>query len=365
MKIILSGGGTGGHIYPALALKDYILSQYPEAEFLYIGTEKGLEHKIVCQQNIPFKTIKIQGLKRSLSLENFRTLWYMVSSIGKAKKIIRDFQPDIVIGTGGYVCAPVLYAASKCGVPTLIHEQNSVAGITNKFLAKYVDNIATCFEEVAADFEKYRHKIVLTGNPRGQEIVEKTFQANCLDAFGLSPNKPTVLLFGGSRGAMNLNKDFVQSYQDYTEQNYQVLAVTGEAHYDTIQKQLGNQYDNITVVPYLHNMVDVLHAVDLVVCRSGATTLAELTALGKASILIPSPYVTNNHQEKNAMALVGKQAALMVKETELGTGKLFALTTDLMLDSEKRQKMASEAQKMGVRDASSRLMKIIKEYTEA
>ncbi|MBS4762028.1 undecaprenyldiphospho-muramoylpentapeptide beta-N-acetylglucosaminyltransferase [Carnobacteriaceae bacterium zg-ZUI252] len=360
MKIVLSGGGTGGHIYPALALREYILTQYPDAEFLYIGTEKGLENTIVPKYNIPFETIKVQGIRRSLSLENIKTAVYAVSSIFTAKKILKKFNPDIVIGTGGYVCGPVLYAASKLGIPTIIHEQNSVAGVTNKILAKYVTKICTCFETVNRDFEKYTSKIVMTGNPRAQELLQANVDENALEGFGLQKNKPTVLFFGGSRGAMNLNAHVVSYYKLYTQMNTQFIFVTGQAHYNEIASQISDT-KQFKVVPYINNMIDVLHAVDLVVCRSGATTLAELTALGVPSVLVPSPFVTNNHQEKNARSLVDKQAAEIVLEDELPSEKLYHYVYDLMHNREQLEKMSKAAQKMGITDASKRILNVIRE----
>lgn len=361
MRIVLSGGGTGGHIYPALALREEILKIYPDAEFLYIGTEKGLESRIVREKNIAFESVKIQGLKRSLSLDNVRTLWYFLTSTQQAKKILKTFNPDVVIGTGGYVCAPVLKAAASLGLFTMIHEQNSVAGITNKVLAKYVDKICTCFEDVHEDFKKYAHKIELTGNPRGQELVQSTYDSNVLETFGLQFDKPTVLIFGGSRGALNMNRFFVNHYDRLAQQPYQVLMVTGSVHYDDVKAQLITETSNIKIVPYISNMIDVLHAVELVVCRSGATTLAELTALGVPSVLIPSPHVTNNHQEKNARALVEKGAAEIVLEQELSGDKLYHLINELMQNDSKRENMKQQARLLGITDASTRIITIMTE----
>lgn len=360
MKIVLSGGGTGGHIYPALALRDHILSVYPDAEFLYIGSEKGLEKEIVKRQNIAFESIQIQGIRRSLSLSNLKTVWLAATSIGKCKKILKEFKPDVVVGTGGYVCGPVLYAASKLSVPTIIHEQNSVAGVTNKILAKYVTKICTCFETVASDFIKYHQKIVLTGNPRGQELVGKLVDAKALEKIGLSTTKKTVLFFGGSRGAANLNKHMIDYYHLYVQMNVQIIFVTGQSHYDHVVSQIQDT-NQFKILPYLNNMIDILNKVDLVVCRSGATTLAELTAVGMPSILIPSPYVTNNHQEKNARSLVDKQAAQMVLEDELSSEKLYHYVYDLVNDSEQLEKMAKHAKKIGITNASTRLLEVIEE----
>ena len=226
MRILLSGGGTGGHIYPALALRKQILAQYPDAEFLYVGTEGGLESKIVPNEGVNFKTIQIQGIKRSLSLDNARTVYYMFDSIRKAKQIVRDFNPDVAIGTGGYVCAPVLFAAARTGVPSIIHEQNSVAGMTNKFLAPFMAKIAICFEDVAKDFKRYANKVVFTGNPRAQEVASITDKAD-LTAYGLENGKPTVLIFGGSRGALRINETVKEAIPSFIEEDYQVLIASG------------------------------------------------------------------------------------------------------------------------------------------
>lgn len=360
MKIVLTGGGTGGHIYPALALREYLLTKYPNAEFLYIGTEKGLENTIVPNANIPFKTVKIQGIRRSLSLENLKTLWYAISSVSSAKKILKQFKPDVVIGTGGYVCFPVVYAAAKLGIPTIIHEQNSVAGVTSKVLARVVTKICICFDAVRTDFAKYAHKIVLTGNPRGQEIVSTSSNPQTLTDLGLDAQKKTVLFFGGSRGAQNLNQHMIDYYELYAQMNAQVIFVTGNAHYSNVIQHV-KETAQFKVVPYLNNMSNVLNVVDLVVCRSGATTLAELTALGVPSVLIPSPYVTNNHQEKNARSLVDKQAAEIVLEKELSSEKLYHYVYDLMNDASQLEKMAHAAKKMGITDASVRLTQVIEE----
>jgi len=363
MKILLSGGGTGGHVYPALALMRRIQEVDPTAEFLYVGTEKGLESKIVKDYNIPFASVEIKGFKRSLSLDTFKTIRMFISSIKQAKKIVKKFQPDIVIGTGGYVCAPVVYAASKLGIPSIIHEQNSVAGITNKFLSRYVTKIAICFEEVKKDFAKYPAKICFTGNPRAQEVSNVQKKA-ALEEYNLDSKKPTVVIFGGSRGAKKINEAFIEALPMLATKNYQVLMATGDVHYEAIQNQLikiKNDKFNVSVVSYIPNMPEVFSTASLVVSRSGATTLAELTALGLPSILIPSPYVTNDHQTKNAESLVNKHAAMLLKESELTGEKLVETLDELMLDPIKRQEMAENAKKIGMPDASDRLIEVINE----
>ena len=363
MRVVVSGGGTGGHIYPALAFMRYLETQ-EDVEYLYIGTKRGLESKIVPQAGYAFESIKIEGLKRSLSLENLKTAYYMVTSVIKARKILKEFKPDIVIGTGGYVCAPVLFAASLLKIPTIIHEQNSVAGVTNKFLAKWVNKIAICFEDVKKDFASYSDKVVLTGNPRGQEVVEIKKNPDYLSSIGVQTDLPIVVIFGGSRGSERMNEVFVEALEGFADKNYHVIMVTGEVHYDKINNQitkLEKSLPNVSVFPYIKDMPQLFPNVDLVVCRSGATTLTELTALGLASILIPSPYVTNNHQEANARSLVDQGAASMILEKELNAQTMLAEIDHILLDSHKKEAMAASANKMGITDASSRLTSMIHE----
>ena len=363
MRVVVSGGGTGGHIYPALAFMRYLEKQ-EDVEYLYIGTKRGLESKIVPQAGYAFESIKIEGLKRSLSLENLKTAYYMVTSVIKARKILKEFKPDVVIGTGGYVCAPVLFAASLLKIPTIIHEQNSVAGVTNKFLAKWVNKIAICFDDVKKDFASYSDKVVLTGNPRGQEVVEIEKNPEYLASIGVETELPIVVIFGGSRGSERMNEVFVEALEGFADKKYYVVMVTGEVHYDKINNQitkLEKPLPNVSVFPYIKDMPQLFQNVDLVVCRSGATTLTELTALGLASILIPSPYVTNNHQEANARSLVDQGAASMILEKELNAQTMLDEIDAILVDSHKKEAMASSAKKMGITDASVRLTSMIHE----
>lgn len=360
MRIIFSGGGTGGHIYPSLALIREIQRQYPDSEILYIGTTRGLESRIVPKAGIPFAAVEIQGLRRSLSLANLKTMWLFWSSIQRARTLIRDFQPDVVIGTGGYVCAPVLFAAAKLKIPTIIHEQNSIAGLTNKFLARYVDKIAISFAAVKKDFQKYSAKVVYTGNPRAQEVATVKQKAD-LAVYGLTNEQPTVLVFGGSRGAERINETIFALIDRLDQQPFQTLVVTGERYYDELTTSHPEwlTHDQIKLIPYIDQMPEVLNTVDLVVARSGATTLTELTALGKPSILIPSPNVTHNHQQFNAETLAKEGAALMLLESELTAEHLFTAVNTLMTDQKTRQAMGERAKEMGVPDASGRMIAVI------
>ncbi len=362
MKIVISGGGTGGHIYPALALVREIQKKHKDCSFLYIGTTKGLESNLVPREGIEFKSIHITGFKRKLSLENIKTVMRFFKGVSDSKRILKEFNADIVIGTGGYVCGPVVYAAAKMGIPTLIHEQNSVPGLTNKFLSRYASKVAVCFEEAIGFFPE--NKTVLTGNPRAQEVLAYAGTGKKgLETAGLRTDKPTLLVVGGSRGARPINDAILAGMAQIAEKPYQLLYVTGDVHYDKVveeMKLVGNP-PNVVVKPFIHNMPEILAGVDLVVARSGATTLAELTALGVPSILIPSPYVTNNHQEKNADSLADKDAAVKILEKDLNAQSLLSAIDEILLSREKTEEMRKRAKSLGVPDAADRLYKLMEE----
>ncbi len=357
MKVLISGGGTGGHIYPALALIRHLENEQ-EAEFLYVGTDKGLEASIVPKAGINFKSVHITGFRRKLSAENFKTVMRFLKAVKTARKYIREFKPDIVIGTGGYVCGPVVYAAAKAGVPTIIHEQNSVPGLTNKFLARYVDRIAVSFNEAENYFPK--EKVVFTGNPRASEAAKTAVSGRALEALGLSNELSTVLVVGGSRGARPINEAVMSAFPSWNGQDFQVVYVTGEVHYEEIAAELKEkETEKLKAVPYIEDMPSLLKEVNLVVARAGATTLAELTALGLPSILIPSPYVTNNHQYKNAKALVDKGAAVLIEENVLNADSLTqAIQHGLSADNQ--QLMKKKALEAGVPESATLLTKEIK-----
>jgi len=363
MNIVVSGGGTGGHIYPALALIREIKKETKDVNFLYIGTEKGLESKLVTRENIPFKAIHITGFKRKVSIDNVKTILRFLKGVNDSKKMLKEFKADVVIGTGGYVCGPVVYAAAKLGIPTIIHEQNSVPGLTNKFLSRYVDRIAVCFEEAKSFFPE--SKVVLTGNPRASEVLHQDGIKGKLSA-GLNVSDPVVLIVGGSRGARPINEAVLKALSLLGEKPYQVLYVTGDVHYEEVKKEVelvGNP-KNVVIKPFIHNMPEVLAGVDLTVARAGATTLAELTSLGIPSILIPSPYVTNNHQEKNARALSDHHAAELVLEKELTSQKLVEEIDRILMDEKILKQMKNSAKELGIPDAARRLYLLMKELVD-
>lgn len=359
VRVLLTGGGTGGHIYPALSMIKAIKKKYPEAEFLYIGTPDGLESKIVPESGVAFKSLKVTGIRRSLSLENFKTVYYFLSAIGISKKYLKAFRPDVVIGTGGYVCAPVVYGAAKIKLKTIIHEQNSLPGVTNKFLARYVDKILICFEEARSYFPA--EKVVLTGNPRASEVAA-TLKTGKVP-LGLNPHKKTVLISGGSRGARPINDAFISMITQYEKADFQVVFVTGAVHYDAICGQIDgvDGLENVKIMPFISDMPKFLVNIDLFIGRSGATFLSEITALGVASILIPSPYVAENHQEFNARSVTDHGGGTLILEKDLTGARLYEEINRLLNDEILLQSMRTKTKKLGIADASTRILNVIDE----
>ncbi|RKD24100.1 undecaprenyldiphospho-muramoylpentapeptide beta-N-acetylglucosaminyltransferase [Ammoniphilus oxalaticus] len=356
MRIILTGGGTGGHIYPALAIAKELRERHPDVEILYIGSETGLEARLVPKSGIPFESIEISGFRRSLSFENVKTVYRFLKGVRRSRSLIRSFSADAVIGTGGYVCGPVVYAAAKQGIPTLIHEQNVIPGLTNKFLAKYVSRIAVSFTGSAQYFPT--DKVVVTGNPRATEVA-KADPTRGRSSLALSGSKRLVLVVGGSRGARAINEAFIEAIPQLEKQrNTHFVYVTGEVHYEQVKQMLeqsGQTMGNISVFPYIYNMPEVLATTELIINRAGASFLAEITSLGIPSILIPSPYVTNNHQEKNARWLEGHGAAAVLLERDLTANSLVTEIEQIVHVPQRLQLMKQAAKKLGEPQAADKI----------
>ena len=361
MRLLLTGGGTGGHIYPALAIAKQLETESSEHVVSYIGTERGLEADIVTKAGIPFQAIAIQGFRRRLSWDNVRTVKKFLRAIKRSKKLISEFSPDVVVGTGGYVCGPVVYAAYRLGVPTLIHEQNVIPGLTNKFLARYADVVAISFES-SAQYFKRSDNIIHSGNPRASEVIaaDGAIGRRTL-ALTADDGSPIVLIVGGSRGARPINEAVIQMAPQIVKQDaFYVVYVTGEAHYEEVVTQLqGISSDRLVVKPYIYNMPEVLAAASLVVNRAGASLLAEITALGLPSILIPSPYVTNNHQEVNARWLEKLGASKVLLEKELTGETLWRAICDIMKQDVRREAMGQAAISLGQPKAAKRVIEEI------
>ena len=376
MRVLVSGGGTGGHINPALAIADKIKHMQKDAVIEYVGTPNGMENILVSKAGYKIHHVKVKGFKRKLTLENIDAALKAVTSVMEAKKIIRDFKPDIVIGTGGYVSWPVLKAASKMGVPTCIHEQNAYPGVTTKALSKYVDKVMISFEESRPHFSCDTQKLVLVGNP----VSEKMLCANkekAREELGLDKSAKVILSAGGSLGAAALNENVFELIKNYSLPNaIHHYHATGKAGWQEQSQRYINELgfekldeetlkkENVTVCKYIYNMHVLLAASDVEICRAGAMTLSELAVLGKCSVIIPSPYVTNNHQYKNAKVLCDKNAALMIEETNLNGEILTKTVKELVENEEKRKSMENNVRSFAVTDTLDRIYKIIIQIKE-
>ena len=357
MKVVISAGGTGGHIYPALAIINKIKEKEPNSEFLYIGTHNRMEKDIIPERGIPFKSIEIYGLNRKHLLKNFKTASALCKSYKKCKKWIKEFNPDVVIGVGGYVTGPVIYAASKLGYPTFIHEQNSVPGKCNLFLSSKVTKIGISLPASKNDFPK--DKTIFTGNPCGEDAL-KVSPINKKD-LGLNEHKKLVLIVMGSLGSEKVNEYLVHTMNLFRGKDYEVMFVTGKNNYEEISKQSFPK--NVNVVPYIDGLTRLMKKTDLMVSRAGASTLSEIIALKVPSILIPSPYVTNNHQYKNAMDLIKRNAAVLLEEKDLQGDTLVRQIDILMRDNKKREEIKKGLESLYIKDSAEKIYEILKEIT--
>lgn len=363
MRVIFAGGGTGGHIYPAISIARGILDKYKDAEILFVGTAKGMESSIVPREGFSFTTIKVRGFLRKLSFENLVAIKENMVSFIECRRIIKEFKPDIVIGTGGYVCGTMLMTAAFMGIPTLIHEQNAFPGVTNRILSRFVDRIALTFGE-ASDYFHRKDKITITGNPLRGEIT-KISKTEGMKAFGFDINKPLILIVGGSRGAKRINESSMLIAEECAKKReFQLLHMTGETQYNDVIKLYNNNgisHDTscLRVMPYIHNAPYALAGADLLISRCGAGLISEITALGKPSILIPYPYATDNHQEYNARALENCNAATVILESELNENVLLDRVKSLFADKRKMEDMASNSRKLGKPEATSAIVEMV------
>lgn len=362
MKYLISGGGTGGHIYPALAIAREIKSRDKDAEILYIGTEKGLEAELVPKEGLEFKTIRVNHMPRKINLNSLIALKELFIGLNQSRKIIKDFKPDIVIGTGGFVSGPILYMATRKKIPTFIHEQNALPGITNKILSRYVDRIAVTFKESTKYF-KHPERVVFTGNPIRKEIlnIDKKEAYKDLD---IAENLPVVLSFGGSGGQKSLNDAILYILKNNKfNDKIQLIHITGNRLYEDFVSDLKkNNIDlnkNIKILPYLYNMPQALNIADIVISSSGAITMAEIAAIGVASILIPKAYTAENHQEFNARSYENEEASLVILEKDLEGEILYKNIIGLLEDEELLMKMGRNSKRLANMNATNDIVKNI------
>jgi len=362
MRIIVTGGGTGGHIYPALAIAKGILARNPNSEILYVGTKEGMEARLVPEEGIDFRGVSGQGLPRRLSLETLKVGAKSFKALWETKQIFKTYKPDLVVGTGGYVSGPVVLTAALFGIPTLLHEQNALPGITNKTLARFVRKVMVTFPESIAHFG-VRKKLVLTGLPVRPEIGTIS-RAQGAKRMGLQPEQLTLLVTGGSRGARSINQAMpavLKKLLDYPE--VQVIWATGKATYDETIKALSEsgimwQRKNWKILEYLKDVPEALACSDLFIGRAGATTLAEIMVAGKPGVLIPYPFAAENHQEYNARALEKDGAGRVILDAELTGDTLWQMIQGLLAKPEELEKMANAALKLGQPNALEKIVNI-------
>jgi len=360
MRVIVAAAGTAGHINPGLAIANKIKKEQPDSEIIFIGTTRGLENDLVPRAGYELKTIEAYGLSKKISLDNLKKLYKTFKGMGQAKKIVKEFKPDIVIGTGGYICGAVITAANKQGIPTLLHESNAFPGKAVKMLAKRTDTILVSFKE-AKDRIPNAKKIVCTGTP--VKIKKQNYGINekneIIKEHGLNSSKPIVLVYGGSQGAQKINEALIQIIKEKLNKNYQVIWATGPKQYDIIKENLGDidikNIENMEIVPYIYDMEKIMNIADLIVARSGAMTITEISNLGKASILVPLPNVSNNHQMYNAKVLEKINAAKIIVNDEMN-GKLLNDTINAIVsDKEKIKTMGDSAYTISIKDTQDKI----------
>ena len=357
-RAIISGGGTGGHIFPAIAIADEIRKRNPEAEILFVGAIGKMEMEKVPAAGYRIEGLKIAGFQRKFSLSNFLLPFKIIGSLLKARKIIKAFKPQVVIGVGGYASGPTLKMATWLKVPTIIQEQNSFPGKTNKLLAQKVSAICTAYEGLEKFFPK--EKITITGNPVRCDMVDISGKKEAAAAyFGLSMDKPTVLFIGGSLGARTLNETVQKHYDEISNADFQVIWQCGKTNFEAINADVvGKTVGTIRLLKFIDRMDYAYALADIIVSRAGAISVSELSLIGKPTILVPSPNVAEDHQTKNAMALVDQNAALLVKDSE-ARSKLVENVKNLLMNESKRKEMSTALVKFARPEATKHIVDII------
>lgn len=360
MRVLLTGGGTGGHVNPALAIADTVKRKYPDAEIAFVGTKRGIENRLVGKEGYKIYHIEIQGIRRSLSLSNIKTAYYVLTSPRKAKKIIKEFAPDIVIGTGGYVCWPTLRAAADMGIPTMVHESNALPGVAVRQLQHKVDKILTNFEATAERLEA-KEKIVNVGNPL-RESYGRLTRAEAREKLGIGEGDFLVLSFGGSLGAEKVNLAALELMKGFSAKHERVhhIHASGSRGYEAMAEDVKREgidaVSRISVREYIYDMPVCMAAADLVICRAGAMTLTEIAGMRKAAIIIPSPNVTDNHQYKNAKVLSDARAAVLIEEKELTGERICRLAERIYTDADFRRGMEENIGAFAMENVGERIL---------
>ena len=362
MKVVIAAAGTAGHINPGIAIVNKIKEKEKDSEITFIGTTRGLENDLVPRAGYKLRTIDAYGLSKKISIENLKKMYKTFKGLGEAKAIIKELKPDIVIGTGGYICGATISSAHSLKIPTMLHESNSFPGRAVRMLAKKTDTILISFEEARERIPKCKN-IVFTGTP--VKIKKKTFSKEQIlkikEDLGIKNEKPIVLIFGGSQGARRINEAVLGIIKNKLNKDYQIVWATGSKQYDVIKEKLEDSninikyIENTKILPYIYNMEEVMNIADLIVSRSGAMTITEIANLAKPSILVPLPNVSNDHQMYNAKVLEDKKAAVIFKDEELNTVDLNNQINEIVLDNNKKLQMGKNAFTVSSKDVEDKI----------
>ena len=366
MRVIVAAAGTAGHINPGLAIANKIKEKEPNSEIIFIGTTRGLENDLVPRAGYELKTIEAYGLSKRISIENFKKICTTLKATEKARKIIQQFKPDVIVGAGGYICGPVVWAAKKEKIPVVLHESNAFPGKAVKFLAKKADTVLISFEEARSRISSAKN-IVVTGTPVKIEKKQYTIEQRkiILNNGGLNENLPTILIFGGSQGAQKINEVVIGILENKLNRDYQIIWATGPKQYNVIKEQMDQKNLNIKnvqnakILPYIYNMEEVMNVANVIVARSGAMTITEISNLGKPSILVPLPNVSQDHQLYNAKVLADAGAAKIILNNELTKENLNKEIEDIIKNPEQMRIMEEKAQTKSVKNVQENIYKEI------
>ena len=371
MKVVIAAAGTAGHINPGLAIANKIKKEQEDSEIIFIGTTRGLENDLVPRAGYELKTIEAYGLSKEISVDNLKKMIKTLKGFGEAKKIIKQFKPDIVIGTGGYICGATITAAHSLNIPTVLHESNAFPGKAIKMLAKKTDTILVSFEDAIPRIKNCKN-VVFTGTPvkiKKRNYTEEE-KRKIIYGMDLEIDKPIVLVFGGSQGAKKINDTIIDMVKNNLNTDYQIVWATGPKQYDNIKEELENlslnieNIKNMKILPYIYNMEEVMNVVDLIIARSGAMTITEISNLGKPSILIPLPNVSHNHQLYNAKALEKVGASKIILNDELNSTILNKTISDIVLNKDKQKEMGENALKISTVDSEDRIYEEIRKLVK-
>lgn len=371
MRVIIAAAGTGGHINPGLAIANKIKEKEKDSKIIFIGTTRGLENDLVPRAGYELKTIDAYGLSKKISIENLKKMIKTIKGYKQAEEIIKDFKPDIVIGTGGYICGATISSAHKLHIPTMLHESNAYPGIAVKMLSKKTDTILVSFKDTISRIKKAKN-VIYTGTP--VKIEKRHYNINeqlkIVEGIGLSKTLPIILVFGGSQGAKSINNAITQIITNKLNNNYQIIWATGPKQYDIVKEELENSnininnIENIKIVPYIYNMEEVMNTVDVIVSRSGAMTITEISNLGKPSILIPLPNVSHNHQLYNAKVLENIGAAKIILNNDLNGEILNEQINNIITDKNIIKQMGENALKISTYNVENKIYEEIKKLVK-